>query len=77
MFVFNDGSQKHFHTNKNTNGWHLCGLFYIVRKNATSRNEGTFTLPSSVEDVPIIFKCNGMQSFGKAMVDLYKGPLII
>ena len=35
-------------------------------------NEGTFTLASSVEDVPVIFKWNGMQSFGKTLVDLYK-----
>ena len=34
-FVFNHGSQKHFYTYKNTNGWHLCGIFHIVGKNVT------------------------------------------
>ena len=32
MFVFNHGSQKHFHTNKNENWWHLCRIFHIVGK---------------------------------------------
>ena len=39
---------------QNTNGWHLCGMFHIVRKNVTFWNEGTFTLSSSVEDIPVI-----------------------
>ena len=34
--------------------------------------EGTFTIASAVGDVPVIFKYNGMQSLGKALVDLYK-----
>ena len=40
------------------------------RKNVTFWNEGTFTLVPPVQDVPVIFKWNGMQSFGKALVDL-------
>ena len=40
-------------------------------------NEGTFTVASTVEDVPVIFKWNGMQSFGKALVDLYKHEFCI
>ena len=30
-----------------------------------------------MEDVPVIFKCNGMQSFGKAMFDIYKHEFCI
>ena len=37
----------------------------------------TFTLASSVQGVPVIFKWNGMQSFGKALVDLYKREFCI
>ena len=40
-------------------------------------NEGTFTLASAVEDVPVIFKWNGMQSLGKALADLYKHEFCI
>ena len=40
------------------------------RKTVNFWNKGTFTLASSVQDVPAIFKLNGMQSFGKALVDL-------
>ena len=29
-------------------------------------------LASSVQDVPVIFNSNGIQSFSKALVDLYK-----
>ena len=39
-----------------TNGWRLCGIFHIVAKNVTFLNEGTFTLASSVQAVPVIFK---------------------
>ena len=47
------------------------------KKKWTSWNEGTFTLASSVEDVPVIFKRNGMHSFGKALVDLFKHEFCI
>ena len=30
-----------------------------------------------MEDIPVIFKLNGMQSFGKALVDLYKHEFCI
>ena len=33
-------------------------------------NEGTFTLASAVEDAPVSFKWNDMQSLGKALIDL-------
>ena len=45
-------------------------FFHIVAKNVIFWNEGTFTLASSVQDVPIIFKWNDPQSFDKASVDL-------
>ena len=45
-------------------------IFLIVAKNVTFWNEGNFTLTSSVQAVPIIFKWNDLQSFGKALVDL-------
>ena len=40
------------------------------KKNVTFGKDGTFTLASSVEDVPVILKWNDMQSFGKVLVDL-------
>ena len=49
----------------------------LCRKNVTFWNYGTFTLASSVEDVPVIFKWNDMQSFGKSLVDLYKHEFCI
>ena len=52
-------------------------LFSYCGKKVTFWNEGTFTLASSVEDVPVIFKWNGMQSFGNAFVDLYKHEFCI
>ena len=39
-------------------------------KNDTFWNEGTFTLASSVQAVPVIFKWNDLQSLGKALGDL-------
>ena len=68
---------KQFHTNRLTNGWRLCRIFHIVRKHVTFLYESPFTLASSVEDVPVIFKWNGTQSFGKALVGLYKHELCI
>ena len=44
--------------------------FHIVAKNVTFWNEGTFTLASSVQDVPVIFKWNDLQSLDRALVDL-------
>ena len=38
-------------------------------------NKGTFTLASSVEGLPMAW--NGMQGFGKALVDLYKHEFCI
>ena len=46
-------------------------------KNVTFWNEGTFTLASSVQAVPVIFKWNDLQSFGKALVDLQKHEFCI
>ena len=37
-------------------------------KNVTFWNEGTFTLVMSVQAVPVIFKWNDLQSFGKALI---------
>ena len=66
MFDFNHDSQKHLQTNKN--GWRLCGIFPIVEKCDFFLNEGTFTLASSVQEVPVLGK--SLQSLGKALVDL-------
>ena len=55
-------------------GWDAV---FILWEKVTFWNEGTFTLASSVEDVPVIFKWNGMQSFGNAFVDLYKHEFCI
>ena len=44
--------------------------FNIVEKYVTFWNEGTFTLASSLQEIPIIFKWNDLQSLGKALVDL-------
>ena len=43
----------------------------------TFLNEGTFTLASSVEDISVIFKLNGVHSFGKTLVDSYKNEFCI
>ena len=56
------------HTKIQTDGISLWNISYC-KKNVTLWNEGTFTLASAVEDV---FKWNDMQSFGKALVDLYR-----
>ena len=47
------------------------------RENVTFWNEGTFTPASSVEDIPVIIKWNGIQGFGKTLVDLYKHEFCI
>ena len=52
------------------NEWRLCVIFNIVGKNVTLRNEGSFTLAYSVQEVPVIFKWNDLQSLRKALVDL-------
>ena len=70
MFVLNLGSQKHLQTNKNTTGWRLCGIFHIDKKNMNFWIEGTFTLASSVQEVPVSFQRNDLQSLRKALVYL-------
>ena len=54
----------------------LCNISYS-RKNVNFWDEGTFTLAPYVQDVPVILNWNGMQSFGKALVDLYKHEVCI
>ena len=44
--------------------------YFILQRNVTVWNEGTFTQAPSVQAVPGIFKWNDMQSFDKALVDL-------
>ena len=39
------------------------------RKHVTFWIEGTFILASSVQEVPVLFKWNDLQSLGKALVD--------
>ena len=69
MFDFNHGNQKHLQTNKNSNGLSLCEIYHIVEI-CDFLNEDTFTLASSVQEVPVIFKLTDLQSLGKALVDL-------
>ena len=47
----------------------LLNISYC-RKNVIFWNDGTFTIASAVEDAPVIFKWNDMQSLGKALVDI-------
>ena len=77
MFDFNHRSQKHLQTNKKSNGWRLCGIFHIVEKDVTFSDEGIFTLASSVQEEPVIYKSNDLLSLGKALVDLKKHEFCI
>ena len=41
-------------------------MFYITVKSVTFLNEGTFTLTSSVQDLPVILKWHNFQRLKKA-----------
>ena len=43
--------------------------FILSKKCDFFLNKGTFNLASSVQELPVIFKWNDLQSLGKALVD--------
>ena len=63
--------QSETSSNKQKYKW-IASLWNIsyCRKNVIFWIEGTFTLASSVQEVPVLFKWNDLQSLGKALVDL-------